>query len=507
MLERFPHGREVRCSYTRKPTHFIKIGFNKGSMERARPGCYNGFVIYKAALDASGQYMPDYELMQTLIAANVARGGESAAAWRWACREMGLATESVTYDAVKRLIALAKERERDLPLGVLPQRIEFRLPSSATRLPNGKWTFNGVFDASLVAYKQEGCKGEFCRGDGYQAMRWQPDGTRRQIACVPWGAAGTSEKDWCRYSMPRPRLDRDGNPEMRNGYAIVDPPACRPRGVAQVVLGYRVNVEIAGQYYAKLQPLSRMADALFEVETASADAIMHFQNALVYAADQLDGRIAGLSGTLTYSEVGRMAPHHVGGQVRAAQQITLTLNDWEIEQRRAQMAGEMAVEYSQPLLVAGTPPPPPPAAPLLIKDDLEPAIPADEPLPEVLVEPEPHQPNIEEAHSNAVLLWEGALRAAGKQRPGRPADEVEGVAREILSQCLAKEDGTPGPTDIKTVVAYLSTHDRVSPHHAAAAQRIVRGLKTLADIEAEIEAAMSTITTAKDTIHETGNHS
>ena len=512
MINRFPHGREARASQTRKPTHYVKIGFNKGTIEKAKPGCYNGFVVYKAALGTGGQYMPDYELMRILIAANVARSDESASAWRWACREMGIATEAVTYEAVKALIALAKERERELPPGVLPQRIEFRLPSSATRRADGKWAFNGVFDASLSAYKQDGCKGEFCRGDGVTASRWQPDSTRKTIPCIPWGADGATEKDWCRYSMPKPRLDRDGKPEMRNGYAVVDPPACRPRGTAQVVLGYRVDVEVEGRYHAKLQPLSRMADALFEVETTSADAIMHFQNTLVYAADQLDGRIAGLSGTLSYAEVGRMAPHHVGGMVRETQQINLTLNDWEIEQRRAQRAGEIALDYSQPLLLTASPVP---AAPVVVKqEDAEPPLPEDveEVIPEVDGELEPERPaapvvDVEADHATALSLWTGAQRAALKQRPGGTPEELDAVAREVLSTCLAKPDGTPGPKELDPVLRSLSSPDRVSPHHAAAMQRIARGLEILAEIEADIDAAMpAQPTTSTENSNETGNH-
>jgi hypothetical protein len=515
MIDRFPHGREARASQTRKPTHYVKIGFNKGTIEKARPGCYNGFVIYKAALGTGGQYMPDYELMRILIAANVARSDESASAWRWACREMGIATEAVTYEAVKALIGLAKERERDLPPGVLPQRIEFRLPSSATRSPDGKWAFNGVFDASLSAYKQDGCKGEFCRGDGVTASRWQPDSTRKTIPCIPWGADGAAEKDWCRYSMPKPRLDRDGKPEMRNGYAVVDPPACRPRGTAQVVLGYRVDVEVDGRYHAKLQPLSRMADALFEVETTSADAIMHFQSTLLYAADQLDGRIAGLSGTLSYAEVGRMTPHHVGGQVRETQQINLTLSDWEIEQRRAQRAGEIALDYSQPLLLTAAPVAP---APVVVakQEDAEPPLPVDaeDHIPEADGELEPERPpalppvDIEADHALAVSLWTGAQRVALKQRPAGTPEERETIAREILSTCLAKQDGTPGPNTIEPVLSSLSTPDRVSPHHAAAMQRIDRGLEILAEIEGDVDAAMTAQPepTSTENSNETGNH-
>lgn len=342
MIRHRRYGKERRASNVTSATHLLKIGYNAGKkdektgkVERAFFGKLRGFLIFRNETQASGTYPVDLALMQVLIASNVQHDPEAADAWRNACKRLGIKldeTNPVTAAAVKAVVESHLELGMKAPANEIPTRVEFVLGAAAQRDEQGGWKFPGIYDESYVAMKVEGCKGEFCRGDGCTASRWQPDGTRRQIECNPVGKDGIEDaSQFCKYSVPQDtgKVDRSG--------AKIYTQTCLPVGTLKVVLGYR-------DASRKLVPLSRLANAAYELETRSENAQMRIASALINAANRLDGQIGGISGTLSFSIRNTMAPHHVGAVVAPIGQLDFVLNEYDIAFREQQFRAARGLE-------------------------------------------------------------------------------------------------------------------------------------------------------------------
>lgn len=314
-------------------SHLLKIGFNAGNAERAKFGKLRGFCVFRNVQGPDGRNPVDYDLMTALIAANVRREPDAAAAWRAEMKRIGIAcgeSNPVTREAVERAIAEQMKGQLSAADNILPRRIEFIILSAAVRDDRGEWTFPGTYNERFEAYKVGGCKGLYCHGDGDTASRWQPDGTRKTIPCNPVGKAGIEDaKLFCPHSTPTKRVNAKG--EERIGCD------CLPVGRLSLMLCTRDD-------RGKLVPLSRVADARFEVETRSERGQERFASALRQAAERLDGNIGGVSGTIWFAIQGMLAPAHAGGQLTTAQQLGITLNEFDIQAREAAFRSERLLE-------------------------------------------------------------------------------------------------------------------------------------------------------------------
>ena len=319
------HGAQSSAS------HLLKIGFNAGDGNKAFFGKLRGFVVMRNETGKDGKHPVDYALMQLLIASAVQHDPRAAHAWKGAHQRLGLAyneSDPVPMVSVKRVIADHMENQLAVPDFELPTAITFEIPSAAVRNEHGEWEFPGVYTDAYIAMKQEGCPGEFCKGNGVTASRWQPDGTRRIIDCNPLGKGGIEDASlFCPYSRPVSKG------VGKNGKEIWNPPPCQPVGTLTLNLGYLSADK-------RVVPLSRIATARYELETRSERAQMKIQQALIDAAERLNGNIAGIPGTISFNIRNVMAPHHVGATVSPQPQIDFILDSYAIDRRAAEMRSE-----------------------------------------------------------------------------------------------------------------------------------------------------------------------
>ena len=325
MIVKRKYNRERHGSQS-SASHLLKIGFNAGDGAKAFFGKLRGFVVMRNETGKDGKHPVDYALMQLLIASAVQHDPRAAHAWKGAHQRLGLAyneSDPVPMVSVKRVIADHMENQLAVPDFELPTAITFEIPSAAVRNEHGEWEFPGVYTDAYIAMKQEGCPGEFCKGNGVTASRWQPDGTRKIIDCNPIGKEGIEDAAlFCPYSRPVSKgIGKNGN-------EIWNPPPCQAVGTLTLNLGY-LSAD------RRVLPLSRIEKARYELETRSERAQMKIQQALIDAAERLKGNIAGIPGTISFNIRNVMAPHHVGATVSPQPQIDFILDSYAIARRAA----------------------------------------------------------------------------------------------------------------------------------------------------------------------------
>lgn len=294
MIRRRKHGKEAFAGQNDSATHRIKIGTKTG---QGFPSPTNGFYVVRDNV-IQGQ---GFELDMASMA------------------RLGYPDRTKVVDAIGQ--------GRKAPVGSLPQQLEFVILSNAIRDDDGQWQFPGIIEEEYQAWHTKGivdeewraagqnqCNGLFCHSrDGLTASRRLPDGTRKEVVCVPYGAHGSAANEFCPYSQPK------NSP-------------CRAKTQLVVALAVRNSDGV-------LEPLAMSHAARFRFETTSENNAMRIADELARAADELNGYITGIEGTLTFNMSLKVTPDSKPGQTGLTPQVAFALNKWQIS-RRAQALTE-----------------------------------------------------------------------------------------------------------------------------------------------------------------------
>jgi hypothetical protein len=274
MIRNRKYGRKADSSFGGSASHILKIGWDiraRGA-ERPQPQRLAGFIVCRNSIDPDGGLVIDMKAM----------------------RRLGDYTPEGITAAIKAGVKA--------PANLLPHSIAVLIPNDAVRDADGAWTFPSVLAEEYACFDRSGL---FCSGNGQEAERRQADHTRRKLACNPVGKSGVEPKDFCEFSVKK---------------------LCHAHSRLTVIALYTAAD-------GNLHPLADIADARFRLDTASEYGAMRMTEALSLAAERLNGKIAGLTGTLT---VGIERKRHEGG-VGITPQIHLILNEVQIRQRERAM--------------------------------------------------------------------------------------------------------------------------------------------------------------------------
>ena len=228
-------------------THIIKIGINLATEKgMVKPGKLNGLLICHDRLDNDNRLLVDYDSMALL-------------GYNRAQVDMGI------------------KQHWNAPEGVLPQMLRFVLMADAAKDENGDWMYPNTFAETYACYNKTGL---FCEGDGQNARRKQPDGTKKEILCIPFGQEGRDAKEFCEFSGPgKPCKDHSRLTVLLYGIDANDT---------------RFNVS------SHLGPNAR-----FRLDTSSEYSAMATLEELDRAATRLNGNLCGITGTISFQRKGR----------------------------------------------------------------------------------------------------------------------------------------------------------------------------------------------------------
>jgi hypothetical protein len=270
------YGRDGQSTYATGATHVIKIGFDarKPGADRPVPGKLAGFLLCRDALDSSNNLIVDEEAMLAL-------GKDYTAANITKAKQQGLKAEQ----------------------GLLPNVLNFVIAHDAVKTPGG-WSYQGTFGEAYDCWSKSGL---FCSGNGDKAMRRQNDGTRKEIICNPAGKDGVAADDFCKESVGK---------------------ACKAHSRLVLCL-------FADGADGKPQPLSKALgwQARFRFDTSSEYNPIRIIQELDQAAERLNGRIAGITGTLTF----QLQRKRYEGGVSIVGQIMFQLSESDIRRREEQI--------------------------------------------------------------------------------------------------------------------------------------------------------------------------
>jgi len=283
-LRRRPYNRDDESPFALTATHLIKIGWNAAEKkgERKSPQRLRGFLLCRNSWGEDGKPEVEIDLMLRL----------------------GYSQERVAQ-------GIAKAYHADS--SCLPSSISVAIRNDAVRLPSGDWDFPGVFGEQLTCFNKEGL---FCFGDGFRAHRKQKDGSRSEIECVPKGAAQDDETV-CEFSA-------------RGDCSL------SARFICSVVAHCAELESVRNYPWQCLLPLHDDGNSTYRLDTGSDSGASAIRDALSQAAGALNGRITGLTGTLTLNFEGRIKPG--GGGVRVPQ-IRLEFDKAQIEWMRRELKG------------------------------------------------------------------------------------------------------------------------------------------------------------------------
>lgn len=315
------HGGQTGAS------HALAIGFNAGTGDRATFGKLPGFCIFINCEGSDGKKPVDYGMMLDLVQSNAARDQKAHEKFVAALNDLKIQHDPknpITLQTVTAAINAAIPQQMKAPAGIFPTDVEFVIPYSANREDDG-WNIRTVYDDQYTAYKVDGCKGEFCCGNGVTASRWQSDGSRIEIACNPVGKADVIPEDFCPFSTPQNtgKTSRNGQPIVRRD--------CLAVGRLTIVL-------IRRESDGKPAPLARINDARFEFTTRSEHNQMNIASTLFALCERLDGHIDRVFGTLHFQQRKALAPAHAGGQLTSVGRVQILINEASVQMRQDHLA-------------------------------------------------------------------------------------------------------------------------------------------------------------------------
>lgn len=291
------YGRDNSVVASTNATHAIKIGYNAGEDgERVKPGKLNGFLVFRDTLDARNKLVIDFNGMKRL---------------------------GYSGEQIKQAMINGFKADPEL----LPQELHFVLMADAVNV-DGQWVYPGIYSESYECYNKAGL---FCHGDGTHATRKQDDGSKRQIPCVPYGAAGDDPEDavdpslYCEFSGP----DKPCKAHSRLIVCLYYLEGGRPVLVCPE-LGYQ---------------------ARYRFDTSSEYMGMGVLEVLDPVADRVRGRLNGITGTLLFQKKGRRT-----GNEKMAKSITgfvlFALDESSIRAREMQIAQENDRSYERQIEAA-----------------------------------------------------------------------------------------------------------------------------------------------------------
>ena len=283
-MKRIKHrkfGRTADSIQAASATHRIVIGFDarKPGADRSFPGKLRGFLIVRDSIGPDGAPIIDQPCMQRL----------------------GVSTEA---------IAEAKTKQLKAPDGLLPQSLQFVLMSDARRTADG-WEYPGTFGEAFECWNKNGL---FCTGDGETFSRKREDGGRDHGECRPMGK--DDDPPYCQYSV-----------------------SGECKGHSRLILCLVLDNRESGPRFLPLDPMAGL-EARFRFDSSSGYNPQAILAELDRAADRLNGRIAGISGRLTFAVRKRRSPQGVG----IVGQVTLALSEIDIYQREQQLYQERLAE-------------------------------------------------------------------------------------------------------------------------------------------------------------------
>jgi hypothetical protein len=382
MIQRHPYDRGGDTSAIHRPTsHLIKIGFDARALltpAQAKekkgkiPGKLPGFAIFRNTDNPGGYGRLPEHEVMTAL---------------------GYPLENLAKAMRSGMNATPGE--------LLPLELMIAIPRNAARTAAGGWTFPGVLASQYQCYDKAGL---FCFGDGVSASRKQGDGTRSEIACVPKGTMAT-DAQCCKFSVSG---------------------ACKVRMKFTCQL-----ITPDGKFVSRLGDMAR-----FAIESTSDYSLIDIHDALVDAANRLDGRIGGLRGYLIYSVQERRRADGVG----KAPAISLVLDEEQIERRITGESERIAAQM--------------------------------EAAAEEIHDPESAEPTRPPSAPDSVPA---AVAASPAPSPEREDGEVEGA------NANAPDDAAPQPIDLDAVaddelvtllrsyVDWLASRSGASPDEVAAA--------------------------------------
>ncbi len=247
LIKKRRYGRNEKPVAATGATHIIKIGFNAAQKQgEIQPGKLNGFVIYRDALDNNNQFLIDFQAMARL----------------------GYTAEQIQQ---------AKQQGFKADLSLLPQELHFVIMADAKPTDNG-FLYPGTFEESYECYNKIGL---FCSGNGDTASRKLDDGSKRQIPCNPFGKLDIDPSEFCEYSGPGK--------------------ACKSHYRLILCLLFR---DPATNQMRPLVPELGM-QAKYRFDSSSEYGAMGILDELDRAAERLNGRINGITGTISFQKKGR----------------------------------------------------------------------------------------------------------------------------------------------------------------------------------------------------------
>lgn len=246
------YGRDKSVVCGAGSTHVIKLGWKRPKKLKDKtidlPCKLNGFLICRDTIDSANgnRLLIDFQVMQRLGFTNVN-----------------------IDNAIKGDFKASSD--------FLPQQLQFVIMSRAEAVPGGGYDFPGLHAESYERYTDKGLE---CFGDGMNADRKMPDGSRRLIPCVPYGRGDATPDTYCEFSGP-------------GG-------SCKLHYRLTVCLIYK---DAKGQTRPLSPELGRQAR--YRLDSTSEYVSMQVLEELDGAAARVDGLIQGLTGTLTFQKKSR----------------------------------------------------------------------------------------------------------------------------------------------------------------------------------------------------------
>ena len=240
-VKKHKYGHDAQTVGATQSTHVVKIGWKgKSAQGKEIPIRLVGFLLCRDSVGANDRYEIDYDAMARLGFVKAVVDNAIAVGWK-------------------------------ATLGNLPDTLRFVVMADAMRV-NDSQLYPGICTSSYECYNEAGL---FCQGDGENATRKMPDGTRRILPCVPYGKTGSDPATFCEFSGPgKPR--KPCNMHFRLSLCLLTTDGTRP-----------LWPELGMQARARLDSSMGLAEP-------------QIMATLDRAANRLGGLLSGITGRLIF---------------------------------------------------------------------------------------------------------------------------------------------------------------------------------------------------------------